>query len=243
MLPIVREYATYLHQLDSTIEFRVDGGGSVSGLEALVNRETDIAASSIKAGEEVRQAIAMRGEELVEIAVGYDAIVIIANETNPVESISLIELQKVYEEEIQFWNELGGSAQRITTLSRDANSGTFRIFSEKVLNGDSLSRSTLIAADNREMMDMISMNPLAIGFMGVGDIRGSMKILNIRQDSTQIVPGEESILGQDYPLMRNLYFYYLRHNEAKIRSLLEFSATETGQEVIAKHGFVPISRQ
>jgi len=225
----------------------VTGGGSGTGLAALINGTIDIANASrqIKK-EEVDRAEANKITP-VEHIVARDAIAVIVHPSNPVEHISLQQVSDIYTGKITNWRQVGGENRPIVLLSRESNSGTHVFFLEQVIRlGDSKSKvlfapDTLLLPSSEGIMAEAQQNPNAIGYDGLGYVTPAVKMVAVARDANGsfVLPSIESVNNKTYPIARDLYMYTVGRPTGQIAKYLEWIAGPAGQEIVAKLGFVP----
>ena len=113
---------------------QVTGGGSGTGISALINGTTDICQASREMKdaekEKLRDRYATTG---VEIPVARDGLSVYVNAANPIKELSLAQLKLIFTGKITNWKELGGADAKIIVYSRENSSGTYVFFKEHVL--------------------------------------------------------------------------------------------------------------
>src|SRR3990172_907145 len=125
---------------DATIQ--VTGGGSGTGISALINGTTDICNASrpMKAAE--REKLKLRYSSLgVEIKSAKDGLAVYVHESNLVQELSLAQIKDIYTAKITNWKDLGGPDAKIVLYSRENNSGTYVYFRDFVLKGNDFAAS------------------------------------------------------------------------------------------------------
>jgi len=93
----------------------------------------------IIATEPSKNELALAKKNNVEIIVKpvcYDAFVFITHKDNPVNNLTVEQVQKIYTGKITNWKEVGGDDMPITLYGRQSNSGTYEVFKEVVVDGD-----------------------------------------------------------------------------------------------------------
>ena len=121
-------WAEAYQKVHPEILISVTGGGSGTGISALMNNTVDLAnASRAISQDEIEQAKNL-GFEPYEFVVAQDAIAVIVNNQNPVDTLTLEQISAIYRGEYTNWSELGGEDRPIVCLSRETNSGTHVYF-------------------------------------------------------------------------------------------------------------------
>ena len=230
------------------IRISVTGGGSGTGLAALVNGTTDIAnASRAINKDEVVKATA-NGITPTEFVVARDAIAVIVNPENPVSQLSLPQLSKVYSGQITNWREVGGEDRPIVLLSRETNSGTHVYFLENVVRLGKKDDKTLFSPDTLLMPSSegisaeVRQNPNAIGYDGLGYVTPDMKTIAVAQKDggSYVLPSIATANDKTYPIARDLYMYTRGTPAGAVKVYLDWIMAAEAQKIVADLGFVPI---
>jgi len=226
----------------------VTGGGSGTGIAALINGTADISESSraIKP-EEIEQA-KKNGVTPVELIVGYDGIAVVVHPGNPVTTLTINQLADIFSGKITNWSDIGGQEGKIVVLSREVNSGTHVYFKEHVLNdGDSkgsveFSPSALLMPSSQAIADEVAQNRAALGYYGMGYISSRQKALKIASDdgSEPVEPTPENVVSKKYPVSRPLFMYTNGEPEGLAKEFMDFVLSPEGQEIVGKLDFVPV---
>lgn len=241
-------WAEAYQALHPEVQISVTGGGSGTGISALINNTVDLANASreIKA-EEIENAQA-NGVDPVEFIVARDAIAVIVNPENPISELTLQEISDIYTEKISNWSELGGEDRPIVRLSRETNSGTHVYFLEEVIrlgNSDDksiFSANTLLLPSSEGIIAEVSANPNAIGYDGLGYITEEVKVLSVAKDenSDYIYPSLDTVNENLYAISRNLYIYSNGTPTSYVQEYLDWIMSPDGQKIVADLGFIPI---
>lgn len=234
------------------VRISVTGGGSGTGISALINGTVDIAnASRAMKPEEVERARA-NGIEPVEHIVAGDAIAVVVNPTNPVSSLTIDQLSDIFTGQITRWCEVGGEDRPIVLLSRESNSGTHIYFLEHVVrkgekdNRSLFSPDTLLMPSSEGISVEIRQNPNAIGYDGLGYVTPDQKTIKVarRAGEPYIPPSIETVKDGSYPIARALYMYTTSGQPTGIiREYLEWIMSEEGQDIVEELGFVPLMQE
>jgi phosphate transport system substrate-binding protein len=242
-------WAERYQELRPDVSISVTGGGSGTGIAALINGTVDIAnaSRSIKP-EEVENAEA-NGIHPVEFVIARDAIAIIVNKTNPIERLTIAQISDIYSGVINNWTEVGGEDRPIVRLSRETNSGTHVYFLEQVLRQGSKEDKTLFSTDTLLMPSSegisaeIRQNPNAIGYDGLGYVTEDLKVIAVavRAEGPFILPSANSVNDESYPIARDLYIYTSGEPLGEIKTYVEWIYSAEAQLLVTELGFVPIS--
>jgi phosphate transport system substrate-binding protein len=232
----------------SEVQISVTGGGSGTGLAALVNGTVDIAnASRAINKDEITQAKS-NGLEPTEFVVARDAIAVIVNPENPVSKLSLLQLSKIYSGQITNWRQVGGDNRPIVLLSRETNSGTHVYFLQNVLRLGNPKDTTLFSPDTLLMPSSegisveVRQNPNAIGYDGLGYVTPDMKTVAVSKDDSSpgVMPSIATVNDKTYPISRDLYMYTPGVPKGAVKDYLGWIMGPEAQKIVADLGFVPI---
>jgi len=236
----------YMH-LHPEVRISVTGGGSGTGIAALINGTVDIANASREIKPEEVERARANGVTPVEFTVARDAIAIVVHPSNPVDSLTLEQISRIYTGRITNWREVGGEDRPIVLLSRESNSGTYVYFLENVVrmgnpNDESLfSPDTLLMPSSEGISAEVRQNPNAIGYDGLGYVTPDQKVLAVtaREDDAPVIPSVETVNQGIYPISRPLYMYTVGEPQSVIKDYIEWVRTG-GQKRVAELGFVPL---
>lgn len=249
MVNLALAWAEAYQSLHPEISVSVTGGGSGTGIAALVNGTVDIANASRQIKEEEIAAARANGIEPVEFVVARDAIAVIVHPDNPVSQLTLQQISDIYTGVINNWAEVGGEDRPIVRLSRETNSGTHVYFLETVIRlGEKesealFSMDTLLLPSSEGIINEIRENPNAIGYDGLGYVPSDLKVIAVaRQEGGRFVrPSIASVNDGSYPIARDLYMYTAGEPDGAVRDYLDWILySPEAQEIIADLGFVPI---
>ena len=242
-------WAERYQELHPEVRISVTGGGSGTGITALINKTIDIANASRQIKAEELAAAQDAGLNPQEFVVARDAIAVIVNPENPVSELSLEQLSLIYTGEITNWKEVGGEDRPIVKLSRESNSGTHVYFLEAVIRkGDKtdktiFSADTLLLPSSEGIIAEVRDNPNAIGYDGLGYVTSEVKIVavsGLKTPDQYIIPSIATVNDGTYPISRDLYMYTPDVPGGAVKDFLDWILSSEAQEIVKKLGFVPI---
>jgi phosphate transport system substrate-binding protein len=234
---------------NNKVRISVTGGGSGTGLAALINGTVDIANASRRIKPEERETAESNGIVPTEFVIARDAIAIIVNIENPVDTLTIDQLSDIYSGKIVNWLEVGGEDRPIVRLSRETNSGTHVYFLENVLRKGNkedktlFSMDTLLLPSSEGISAEIRQNPNAIGYDGLGYVTEDLKVIAVAEDATSdyILPSADTVNQLLYPIARDLYMYTAGDPAGEVLEYLEWILGADAQEIVTELGFVPVS--
>lgn len=215
----------------------VKGGGSGAGIASLINKTVDFAnASREMKDEEIAEATA-NGVTPVEHTIARDGIAVVVNTANTVEDLTVEQIGKIYRGEIKNWSEVGGPDKEIVILSRDSSSGTYEYFKEAVVGKDAnYSATAKLLPSNQAIVDETASNDAAIGYVGVGYISDSIKVLKVEGVQASV----ETVLDNSYQISRGLHMYSNGEATGVMKAYLDWILSPEGQKIVEDEGFVPV---
>jgi phosphate transport system substrate-binding protein len=230
------------------VRISVTGGGSGTGIAALLNGTVDIANASRKIKPEEVEAARSGGIEPVEHVIARDAIAVIVHPDNPVSELTLRQVSDIYSGVIDNWAEVGGEDRPIVRLSRETNSGTHVYFLETVLrlgeagNETLFSMDTLLLPSSEGIIAEVRDNPNAIGYDGLGYVPDDLKVVAIaRADGdAYVLPMVSTVNDKSYPIARELYMYTAGEPTGEVKDYLDWILSPEAQQIVADLGFVPV---
>jgi phosphate transport system substrate-binding protein len=244
-------WAERYQQLYPNVEISVTGGGSGTGIAAIINKTVDIANASRQIKPEEIQQAKDNGVNPVEHIVAKDAIAIIVNPVNPVNQLTIRQLSDIYSGKINNWKEVGGNDQLIVRLSRETNSGTHVFFLENVVrlgepgNKTLFSTDTLLLPSSEGITAETRDNPSVIGYDGLGYVTPDVKVIAVGSDSSGpfILPSADTVNNGQYPIARDLYMYTDGQPTGAVADYISWIMTSDAQEIVTQLGFVPIVKR
>jgi len=242
-------WAERYQQEHPEVRISVTGGGSGTGIAALLNGTVDIANASRQIKSEEMQEAQSKGINPVEHVIARDAIAVIVHPDNPVSELTLQQISDIYSGKFNNWQEVGGEDRPIVRLSRETNSGTHVYFLETVLRlGDKnnktlFSTDTLLLPSSEGIINEVRQNPNAIGYDGLGYVPADLKMIAIARQpgDPYVLPSISTVNDNSYPIARDLYMYTAGQSSGAAAAYLDWIMhSDEAQAIVAQLGFVPI---
>ncbi len=240
VLPVMQKVTESFAAEHPNVDISLSGGGSGNGIKALTDGLCQIAMSSrdIK-GNEVELAKS-KGKEPVRTAVAIDALVPIVHPSNPVADLSAAQLRDIYKGIIKNWKEIGGSDSKIVIISRDTSSGTYETWEEVIMKKEKVTPAALLQASSGSVVQAVSKNKNAIGYIGFGYLDPSVKKLNMES----VEANASTALSRQWPISRELYVFTDGEPKGAAKQLLDYLLDpQKGQKAVSEVGFVPLQAQ
>ena len=228
----------------------VTGGGSGTGIAALLNGTCDIVQSSREMSEKEYELAKSKGLNVQEIAVGIDALAVVVHPENQVHEITIGQLSDIFIEKIKNWKELNGRDEPILVLSRERNSGTHVYFLEEVVrkgnkNGtEEFAPGVLMMPSSQAIEQEVADNRAAIGYFGLGYLNPRVRAVDLFNEQTKayVAPTVENALSGMYPLSRPLFFYLPGLPQGLVKQFVDFVLSDRGQQIVLDMHFVPLRK-
>ncbi len=253
MLEVAGAWAEAYDAISDRIVVSVSGGGSGTGIAALIAGKIDLANSSRKLKPEELARAEKRGQHPVEHHVGYDGIAIYVHRDNPLPSISLRELRAIFGDGggLSRWSQLGidlGDAklEEIVPVSRQNNSGTYEYFREAVLGGATgrFKPQCMNLNGSKDVVDFCGRARSAIGYSGLAYATPAVRVVPVRSGdddgSAVVVPSNATIIDRSYPIARPLFMYSNGEPRGATAEYLAWILSDAGQRVLQQHGYPPV---
>ncbi len=232
--------------------------GSATAPPALTQGTTRIGAMSRPLTSAERAAFVDRhGYPPTAVPVAIDALAVFVHRVNPLDAVSLRELDAVFsatrrcghEAPIRRWGELGLTGRwadrRIDLHGRNSASGTYGVFKREVLCHGDFRRRTNEYPGSAAVIAAVAESPAGIGYAGMGYLTAAVKPLAlIAADGRRIAPTIESAAQGDYPLARPLYLYVNLPPQGALpaleRAFFDTVLSSSGQSRVREAGFAPL---
>lgn len=236
VLPVAQVAAEAYMGVHPGVNVSISGGGSGNGIKALIDRSTDIANASRFIKDKELKLATEQGIYPVPHRVAIDAIVPIVHPENPVSDLTPEQMSLIYQRKIKNWKEVGGKDKRIVVVSRDTSSGTYEVWQKKVLHKARVTPRAQLQASNGAIVQVISKNSYAIGYIGLGYLNKSVKAIKVNGIKATV----QTALSGTYPIARSLFMFTNGWPKGKVSDFINFVVSPEGQNIVKKEGFVPL---
>jgi phosphate transport system substrate-binding protein len=239
-------WAEHYAQLHPEVAISVTGGGSGTGIAAMINGTVDLANASREMTPEEIQAAKKNGFDPIQHVVARDAIAVVVNRENPVDRLTLKQISDIYTRKITNWKQLGGDDRPIVLLSRESNSGTYVYFLENVIRlgqkSDLMfSPDTLLMPSSEGISVEVRQNANTIGYDGLGYVTPDQKVIAVGSSDggPYVLPSVATVNDGSYPISRALYMYTTGQPKGQVKVYLDWVLGD-GQAIVPQLGFVPL---
>ncbi len=254
MVNLAASWAEAYRAVDKSVSVEVGGGGSGTGVTALIQGTAQIANCSRNFEEkEIADFKAKHpGKEPKEHMVGFDAMSILVHKNNPLNEISLEQLGEIYKADgkITKWSQLGitlpPGKDEIACVTRQSNSGTVHYFKEVVVGKKNEFRlGAVVANGSNDVAAILGKTVNAIGFSGMAYATSEVKVLKVSRKAGDpaVAPSIETTLDKSYPISRPLFMYTAGEAEGAAKKYLDWILSDAGQQIEKENGYVPLPKR
>ncbi len=242
VLPLAQKEAETFMQKHKDVSITVVGGGSGTGITALMDGNTDIAMSSrdLKGEEKLKLQEKQITVEVKTIAV--DALAVVVHPENKINNLTREQLEKIFIGEITNWKDVGGEDAKIVVYSRENSSGTYEFFKEHVMGKKNYASSVLNMPATGAIVQSISQTKGAIGYIGLAYMNTDIKAIHVSYDEgkTFVAPTMMTAKDKTYPISRPLYYIYDVKKSDKVKSFVDYCMSPEGQKLVEEIGYIPL---
>jgi phosphate transport system substrate-binding protein len=222
---------------------QINGGGSGTGIAALINGTADLAmASRPMTDAEKAKARQARGADVVEHPVALDALGVFVHAGNPVKELAIAQIKDIFQGKTRNWSEVGGSNAPIVLYGRESSSGTYDYFREHVLAKEDFSPTVQTLQGTAAIINAVGQDRNGIGYGGIAYARNVRPLPVSANGKPAVAPSEASVADNSYPLSRKLFFYYPSNAPERVRRFSQWSVTPDAQALVTKVGYFPLAK-
>ncbi len=245
MVHLVSTWAEDYMKTNPKAEISVTGGGSGTGIAALLNGTTDICAASRSIKDKELKLAAAKNIKPREIVVARDGIAVVVNPVNPINSLSIEQIGKIYTGAYTNWKQVGGPDHEIIVLSRESSSGTFVFFQEHVLKMNDYTPKARLMPATSAIINATVEDKWSIGYVGLGyatDAGDKVKPLAVSDGGKAIVPSEATVKSGEYSISRPLYLYTNGEPTGRVKIFIDYCLGSAGQKIVRETGYISIAK-
>ncbi len=257
LVNVAQAWAEHYREVNPEVAIAVSGGGSGTGIAAMINGTVDIANASRKMKDKEIKKAQSEGQDPKEHIVGYDALAVFLHQDNPANTLSLDQLAAIFGRggKATKWSDLdlkvpGCDSDKIVVVSRQNNSGTYAYFKEAVLkqaadkgliDKGSFRQGTLDMHGSKDVVDLVEKTPCAIGYSGLAYATDHVKMVCISTEAggSCVDPSVKTASDRSYPIARPLFMYTNGEPQGDIKAYMDWILSDTGQCILVKKGYAP----
>ncbi len=241
MVILGQKWAEVYMKSNPNTNIQVTGGGSGTGVSALINGSTDICNSSRKMSASEINKLKERYNTLgIEIPCAKDGITIYVNPANKIHELTIKQLSLIFSGKIRNWKEVGGADAEIKLYGRENSSGTYVYFKEAVVKAD-YAPSCQTLPGTAAVVNAVKKDALGIGYGGAAYATG-IKIVKVKKDDKSMAyeASAETIKNSQYPITRYLYMYVRNRPTGEIKKYIDWILSAEGQKLVTEMGYFPV---
>ena len=238
VFPIMQADIEAFMDANPGINISLSGGGSSNGIKALLDSSTDIAMASRTMKDKEEKAAAEKGIQPVKHVVALDSVLPIIHPSNPVDNLTIEQLQGIFTGDITNWKDVGGKDEEIVVISRDSSSGTYETWQHFVVGSkNKVTPRALLQASSGAVLQAVSKNSKAISYDGIGYVNETVKAPTV--NGIKGTPATTKDFS--YPVARTLQVYTNGEPTGDVKKFLDYVMSAEGQKNVAAQGFVPVN--
>jgi phosphate transport system substrate-binding protein len=250
LVNVAQAWAEAYAVVKPNVAVAVTGGGSGTGIAAIMNGTADIANASREMKEKEIETARENGIEPVKHIVGYDALSVFVHKDNPLKEATFEQLGEIYKEGggIEKWSQLGVKvpgcdSDEIVRVSRQNNSGTYDYFKKVDVASDrEYKLGSRDMQGSKDIVTIVEKTPCAIGYSGLAYATADVKKLCVKKDDDApcVEPSIETAKDGSYPIARPLMMYTASNAKKEVKDYMSWIESDTGQCIILKKGYAPV---
>ena len=258
LVNVAQAWAETYPTINPAVAVAVSGGGSGTGIAAMINGTVDIANASRKMKDKELKKAKESGQDPVEFIVGYDALAVFLHKDNPSTTFTFNQLGKIFGRggDATKWSDLGVKvpgcgSDKIVVVSRQNNSGTYAYFKKAVLKSaakagviskGSFRQGTLDMHGSKDVVDLVEKTPCAIGYSGLAYATDHLKLacISVKKGASCVSPSVATASDRSYPIARPLFMYTNGQPKGDIKEYMDWILSDDGQCILKKKGYAPV---
>ena len=213
----------------------------------LIDKKADLIFVS-EPSDDILNAAKSKNVEFEMVGIGRDGFVFVINKENPVESLTIEQIQNIYTGKITNWKEVGGNDAKILAYQREPNSGSQNLMEKMVMKGLKMTEvpKSLYITNMSGLLDAVASYSNSRDALGYSIylyakeqyVKDSIKFLSINN----VYPTDETIADGSYPLSKIVYAIYRKDEpqNSNVRKLVEWLKTEEGQKIVEAGGYTAL---
>lgn len=241
MVILAQRWAENYMKKNAGKKVQVTGGGSGTGIAALVNGTTDIANSSRPIKSDEAAKVRDRYNVLpAETAVAKDGVALYVNEANGVSQLTVEQVRDIYLGDVTNWKQVGGADAPIVLYSRENSSGTYVFFKDNVLKGEDFAASAQTLPGTAAVVNAVSKEKNGIGYGGAAYAKGVKEVKIVGKDGQGYLPSAENVKAGKYALSRPLFVYTRGKASGEAKDFIDYCLSPEGQAIVTTVGYFPV---
>ncbi len=247
MQPVLYDLTAAFRQRHPNVLFELTGEGSSVGEERLFAGQVDLAASTLVSPTVPGLLLQNRRvSSYTRTPIGLDGLVLIVHQDNPVENLTLEQLQALYSGRSLNWEDVGGLPAEVLLTSREDNGGSRQLFEEQIMGDERVSLTAVVLPTDANVVDYVAENVNAIGYVSHAYVVAVQTQANEPTDTASVppirmvaiegqLPTLPSIQDQSYPLIQPIYLVSRMRPRGWLQQFIDFVLSPAGQAIVARY--------
>jgi phosphate transport system substrate-binding protein len=241
MVILAQRWAENYMKANPGRKVQVTGGGSGTGIAALINGTTDVANASRSMKDSEMAKVRDRYNVLPsEIPVAKDGLAVYVHESNALDTLTVEQLRQIFAGDVANWKDLGGPDAPVVLYSRENSSGTYVYFKDNVLKGGDFSPRAQTLPGTAAVVNAVSKEKYGIGYGGAAYAKGVKEVKLVGKDGQAYLPNAENVASGKYPLARNLFMYTRGKASGEAKQFIDYCLSPEGQAIVTQVGYFPV---
>ena len=232
--PLISEIARRFESQFPGVRIDVQTGGSSRGINDVRKGIADIGM--------VSRALKPDEDDLRAFTIALDGISLIVHASNPVASLSTLQIAAIFTGNITRWSDVGGTDARITVVNKAEGRSTLELFLDYFQLKNSMIKPHIIIGDNAQGIKTVAGNRNAIGYVSIGaaeyETRRGMPVRLLALDGA--AASISNIQNGNFPLLRPLNLVISHEPQDLARQFLTFAQSPQVRDLVKAQYFVPV---
>ncbi len=227
-----------LHHPDVAV--RWEPGYGKHAFLSLLDGTVDVVVSTERVSAIAERVARHMGARLREYVLGYDALAVVVHPTNDIDALSFRQISALYTGRYVRWFPLEGEDRAVRLFVPSRDSGAFHVLRSRVLTQDLLPAATVVE-DEAARLQAVARDPGAVALVSSAYLGSSVRVVPLKSGGNGggSLPDAGAIHTGEYPLLRTLHLYVIAEPSEPVASFVTFLLIQEGQELLARHRFVP----
>jgi len=240
LLPLAQNAADKFKDSYPDISVTLNAGGSGTGLKQVADGTVDIGNSDVTAASKLEAAVA---STLVDHKVCVIAMATVVNKdvAATVKSLTKQQLVDIFTAKTTNWKDVGGPDEKIILVTRPTTSGTRALFKEFALNNtDEASNASLETDDSGTLLQNVSDNKGAIGYVALSYLLNNTKVSTVAIDGVD--PTLANTYSGKYPVWGYEHMYTKGAPKEAVKAYLDYITSVEYSTQIEAQGYCVTSK-
>lgn len=224
-LPLAQRVAETYMDAHPKVKLTLAGGGTQRGYKSLLDGTADVAMVSGDLPDELQQTFSRKHIKLHTTTCAYSGLVVAVHPLNPLQNLTIIQLQGIFSGRISNWKELGGNDSPIHVLIGPPSGGITEIWKTRVLGDDNTYTPQAAVLPANVRLQSLKNDPKAITYLPLTESSPELKIMRING----VAPTPPNLHSGKYPLRTALALVSRAPASALVKDFSLYMQAELGK--------------